>query len=269
MARKEILSKDRFDTRAIYNNVGMQEKEYNAVKDTEKQTGQIEDYVRVTFAQRLTDQLQNRLLTDVAERINIAQGSFSDYRSGKAEPRISALAKIAGYFQVSSDYLLGLTETKTVIPDKKKACEYTGLSDEAVDVLQKGFVDRNRPLYSQIMSYLLSKGIFDNLVKQLENSLIQQEQYNVLFGESEQQQSVLETQEYFFNKQLSELYRNVMTDMGKELSSKIECIANQRFFDLVDSAMDTKYKMEQIIEEALSDPQILAEYNKRGLTDIS
>lgn len=206
-------------------------------------------------------------LDKISKDTGIKKSSMSCYASGTAEAGADAVKKLAKYFSVSSDYLLGLTGTMTVIPEKKKACEYTGLSDEAVDVLRKGFKDQNRPLYSQIMSHLISEGIFDNLVKQLENSLIQQEQYYVLFGESEQQQNVLETQEYLFNKQLSGLYSNVMDELGKELSSQIEHIANQRFFDLIDGAMDTKVKMEQIIEEALSDPQILAEYNKRGFAD--
>ena len=86
MAKKETLGKERFNRRAIYENVGMTEKQFAAVSPEEYKNGKNSDYVRVAFAQRLTDQLESRLLTKVAEESNVPQGSLSDYRSGLTEP---------------------------------------------------------------------------------------------------------------------------------------------------------------------------------------
>lgn len=267
MAAKKEIAKERFDVRAIYENAGMSERDYVAVPKVEKQAGKNSDYVRVTFSKRLTDQLESCLLTETAREVEIAQGSLSDYRSGKAEPRISALARIAGHFHISSDYLLGLTDTKSISPSKKAACEYTGLSDKAITMLHAGTADQERPLYSAIVSHLFESGTLDNLVKLLEKSLILQEQYAVLFdADDEQRQNSLETQEYQFNKQISGLYTNVTNDLSEKLSAEITHIAEQRFLDLVDGAMDTKEKMEKIIDEALSDPVILNKYNRRHQT---
>lgn len=265
MAKKETLGKDRFDRRVIHKNIGMSEKEFAAVRPEVYTAGENADYVRVAFAQRLTDQLEKRLLTKVAEETEVAQGSLSDYRSGKTEPRVTALARLAGYFDVSTDYLLGMTHTATRDQSEREWREKVGLSDKAVGILEKGKNDPERPLYSEIISYLFESGTLDNLIGLLEKSLILREQYNVLFDEDDgQRQNVLETQEYQFNKQVAGLYQSVIEKLSCQLGASISNIAEKRFFDLVDGAMDTKEKMEQIIDAALSDPAKLDKYNRRN-----
>lgn len=41
--------------------------------------------------------------------IGVSQGNISDWKSGRSTPSIEALVKIAEYFNVSVDYLLGYT----------------------------------------------------------------------------------------------------------------------------------------------------------------
>lgn len=51
---------------------------------------------------------QNKLnQTDVAKVLQIEQNTYSKYEIGKAEPNISNLIKLADYYQVSIDYLVG------------------------------------------------------------------------------------------------------------------------------------------------------------------
>ena len=40
--------------------------------------------------------------------------AVTEWKKGKAKPSTEAVAKIARYFNVSADYLLGLTDDKTV-----------------------------------------------------------------------------------------------------------------------------------------------------------
>lgn len=44
---------------------------------------------------------------DVAEKLNIQQGSYSNYERGKRTPDIETLKKIADFYNVSADFLLG------------------------------------------------------------------------------------------------------------------------------------------------------------------
>lgn len=51
---------------------------------------------------------QNKLnQTDIAKILQIEQNTYSKYEIGKAEPNISNLIKLADYYQVSIDYLVG------------------------------------------------------------------------------------------------------------------------------------------------------------------
>lgn len=46
----------------------------------------------------------------LADAIGVSSGNVYDWKSGKAKPGAEALRKIADYFDVSTDYLLGRTD---------------------------------------------------------------------------------------------------------------------------------------------------------------
>lgn len=48
----------------------------------------------------------------IAKALGIAPSTYSQYETGKREPDYSTLSKIADYFDVSVDYLLGKTDIK-------------------------------------------------------------------------------------------------------------------------------------------------------------
>ena len=64
------------------------------------------------FQERLIEQRQLNKLTQrqLAEYLQIAQPSYIRYENGSAEPSLENLVKLADYFDVSIDYLLGRTE---------------------------------------------------------------------------------------------------------------------------------------------------------------
>lgn len=49
---------------------------------------------------------------NIAAYLNIAQNTYSQYENGKREIPISILVKLCLYFNVSSDYILGLSNKK-------------------------------------------------------------------------------------------------------------------------------------------------------------
>lgn len=49
---------------------------------------------------------------DIAKYLNVAQNTYSQYENGKREIPITVLVKICQYFDVSSDYILGLSDEK-------------------------------------------------------------------------------------------------------------------------------------------------------------
>lgn len=60
---------------------------------------------------------QQRLAVD----LGIDQASISNYESGKYMPTVEVLIKLADYFCVSTDYLLGLTDTKRRIRNDRES----------------------------------------------------------------------------------------------------------------------------------------------------
>ncbi len=46
----------------------------------------------------------------LSEAVGVSQGNVSDWKSGRSSPSIEVLPKIAEFFNVSTDYLLGLDD---------------------------------------------------------------------------------------------------------------------------------------------------------------
>ena len=67
------------------------------------------------FASRLKDLRKSQGITQkqVAEGIGVAESYYQVYEYGKKEPTISKLEKLCRYFNVSADYLLGLSDEPT------------------------------------------------------------------------------------------------------------------------------------------------------------
>ncbi len=74
------------------------------------------------FPRRLCDLMQRNNITQqtLADEVGVTRQSISFYCNGKVSPDMETIVKIARYFGVSSDYLLGLTE---MVPQKMTISE--------------------------------------------------------------------------------------------------------------------------------------------------
>ena len=64
----------------------------------------------IMFKERLKELRKEKMLSqdDFAKIINVSQRSISSWEKGSREPGFEVLAQIAKYFDVTTDYLLGL-----------------------------------------------------------------------------------------------------------------------------------------------------------------
>lgn len=69
---------------------------------------------------------------DIAQKIGTSRQNVGNWLSGKTQPDIKALAAIAKAYNVSTDYLLGLTDVQSPDTDIQAICNYTGLSEKAL-----------------------------------------------------------------------------------------------------------------------------------------
>lgn len=69
---------------------------------------------------------------ELAEHLNVKPNVISEFCKGGRVPNAEQIIKIADFFNISADYLLGRSEIKTIDPDMQAAIKYTGLSEEAL-----------------------------------------------------------------------------------------------------------------------------------------
>ena len=79
----------------------------------------------------------------MANDLKISQQVLSSLENGKTAFTDEYLIQFAKYFNVSSDYLLGLTDIKTTDRDVNFVCEYTGLDENTVLTLNRVVKERN------------------------------------------------------------------------------------------------------------------------------
>lgn len=71
---------------------------------------------------------------EFAQKFNLTQATISDWEIGKVEPSITWLIKLADYFEVSIDYLVGHTDDTGVIQNNSPAL--TIIEQEVVDCMR-------------------------------------------------------------------------------------------------------------------------------------
>lgn len=65
---------------------------------------------------------------ELAKALNVSKQCVSNWENDNILPSIEMLVKIADYFDVSTDYLLGL--------DDKKSISVDGLSDKSIEIIK-------------------------------------------------------------------------------------------------------------------------------------
>ena len=83
----------------------------------------------VEFGENLKKLRTSRRLTqkEFGERVGLSKAVVSKYENALGYPSLDMLIKIAAFFGVSTDYILGASSKKTV--------DATGLTDEQISVL--------------------------------------------------------------------------------------------------------------------------------------
>lgn len=132
------------------------------------------------FALRLKNLMDDTTTQQqLADVLNITRQTVSLYLNGSSLPPIEKLVEIANYFNVSTDYLLGLSDVKTPQIDIRAICEYTGLSESAINILR---TEKIKLKTYETKAAQLDK-LFDERIspiKEREN-ILTQEEYTTLF----------------------------------------------------------------------------------------
>lgn len=102
--------------------------------------------MKLTLGEKLKDERVKRKLTSkqVCEEIkkrynyNLSIGKYNEIESDVSKDfGYKAFIYLSKFFEVSTDYLLGLSENPSTDPDITNACNITGLSENAIKTLEK------------------------------------------------------------------------------------------------------------------------------------
>lgn len=74
---------------------------------------------------------EGKLSKDIASKIHVSKGVFSNYVTGKREPDFNTLVDICNYFDISADYLIGVSYSK-------RKAEIDAYNKEIYDLLNEG-----------------------------------------------------------------------------------------------------------------------------------
>lgn len=157
--------------------------------------------------------------------------SIAGYANGNNEPGWERIVKIAQYFSVSTDWLLGLTEIES--PDKrfKAACDSLCISDRIGHFLQRLSDGEKNALeellytadFQNALGHLISiqsdrKNIHDLYQKRKETEVARLEAQKPLFADS------LDLDEYYVDKHIKLCLSSLTRETRKELERIEETI---------------------------------------------
>ena len=139
----------------------------------------VQDNYNSVFAKRLRELIESTGVSqaELANSVSVTRQAINSYTLGNTVPNSDVLTDIAKYFDVSSDYLLGLIDIKSNDITVKSICEEIGLSDKSINLL----IDLNRiKKLEKEARTLLAKETNRNLVR--ESDYFDCESSNKLFS---------------------------------------------------------------------------------------
>lgn len=122
--------------------------------------------IKLTLSEKLDDLIAKtgKKASVIAAEMDINQSLISKYRNDK-QPTLDSLVKLAKYFNVSTDYLLGLTDAPASEPNKRNAEEYLSLSDNAISCLREFFCSIRYSAHEKEMGdWFLASAWFPRLI---------------------------------------------------------------------------------------------------------
>lgn len=98
---------------------------------------------------------------ELASAAQISVQAVGNYINGERKPDYEVVARIATALNISADYLLGISTTRCIDEDMKKACKTTGLSESTILRLQQF---QNWPNYLDIIDKLVISADFEEFL---------------------------------------------------------------------------------------------------------
>ncbi len=167
-------------------------------------------------------------LAQMGDAIGASRQTVSNFEHGKRIPNISQIIKISNIFDVTTDYILGLSEERKADAFEKE-CIHAGLSKETLEYLHKMKVEKSEYIFSKRKQKILESkfNVLNTIIKTAELDDVLVEYY--LFTEMKKNflksyDEAIKKCNYFFDhssKNKKEYYelKKHMEEQAKSLST--------------------------------------------------
>jgi transcriptional regulator with XRE-family HTH domain len=105
---------------------------------------------------------------ELADKIKTTRQTVSEYRNGTSIPNADKLKSIAEFFDVSADYLIGITDEPTKDRDLQAVYDKIGLSSTSINELL-----RYEDIDLKIHNHLMERGYLPDAIKKMRIALIE------------------------------------------------------------------------------------------------
>lgn len=117
-----------------------------------------DDQIRI-FKDRLDKLRDKRSNTEFSKALGMSRQTIGFYLNGDRLPDVLSLRKIAEKCDVSTDWLLGLTDVTSPDGELQQACKYIGLSENAVKKISRADYSAHE-IWKDILSYIIEDDEF-------------------------------------------------------------------------------------------------------------
>ena len=100
---------------------------------------------------------------ECADKLGISRAALSYYENGSRAIDTNVLYEFCKLFNVSSDYILGLSEARATSEDMKTACKVSGLPESTIECL-RSIADSVNGLSKEDLVYILESKQFKDIV---------------------------------------------------------------------------------------------------------
>ena len=200
------------------------------------------------FSRRIKEERENKHLTqnEVAKYLFVTQQAIQRYENGERQPDIITLYQLALLFEVSVDYLLGLSSARSTNGDTKEISHTLGLSEKTIKNIMSmpdlpaGSAASNSVVYaSESLDYFLgSKLLFDFsffiasyvsntkkfLIKILENPYVNKKYINNDFNTAHYSEDIsnLISDTEFCEFRLDKTVNNIVRSLSSPIYEKVK-----------------------------------------------
>mgnify|MGYP002624216007 CR=1 FL=1 len=180
-----------------------------------KQTKSNENNYNKFFPSRLRIALESEGKTqaELSRFLGISSQMIGYYKTGQSSPDWETLVKISQFFNVSVDWLLGLSDIKSCDSDIKNAAFTTGLSSESIETLH----DENKDLLEQNKDEEINSFIVDCFLTKLNNFA---DKINIPFEINSENPKFLDLPVKREVSGEEELYKNIKTENANPKNPK-------------------------------------------------